>query len=493
MISKKLQEARQYEREYLEAEANKDKENDRPLFHATGTVGWINDPNGFSVYKGDYHLFYQYYPHDTHWGPMHWGHSISKDLVTWEYLPCALAPDEDYDHIGCFSGSAIELEDGRMLLMYTSVVRHNEDGKDKDYQQQAIAIGDGVDFEKVTNNPVITTDMIPAGNNLQDFRDPKVIKHDGKYYSFMINRSADDSGQIFVYESEDCLNWKFNRVLDKSDNQVGKVWECPDYFTLGDRKVLIVSPQEVEGNDMEVYPGYNNFFLVGHGNEFLDFNRESVQQIDYGMDFYAAQTVLTPDGRRVMIAWMQNWETCNYGNDLHDYYGMMTLPRELRMDGGYVIQQPIREIENYYKDTREYKDIALSGSQTMEGLKGRVLDMSLMVRPRDMESDYDFIIKVAKDANYETSIAFDSKKGTITLDRSKSGVRYSSLSTRVFKVKDCTKELKLRVIIDKYALEIFINDGKQAAAMKLDTPIEADGIVLESMDDVIVDVTAHSF
>ncbi|MBR1624089.1 MAG: glycoside hydrolase family 32 protein, partial [Pseudobutyrivibrio sp.] len=197
---------------------------DRPLFHATGTVGWINDPNGFSIYQGKYHLFYQYYPFDTHWGPMYWGHSVSKDLVKWEYLPCALAPDQGYDKDGCFSGSAIELEDGKQLLMYTGVL----DG----YQQQCIAIGDGIDYEKVSENPVISTAMIPDGNDTHDFRDPKVIRHGDKFYCFAVNRNADNSGQVFVYESSDGINWSFNKTLDKCNNELGVIWECPDYFQL---------------------------------------------------------------------------------------------------------------------------------------------------------------------------------------------------------------------------------------------------------------------
>ena len=108
-MSEMLEKARKYEDE----QGKQIKAEDRPAFHVSPYIGWMNDPNGFSYYQGEYHLFYQYYPYDTHWNSMHWGHVVSKDLLHWEYLPAALAPDEDYDKIGCFSGSAIELEDGR--------------------------------------------------------------------------------------------------------------------------------------------------------------------------------------------------------------------------------------------------------------------------------------------------------------------------------------------------------------------------------------------
>lgn len=145
MTSQTLREARKYE----EASEKMIRKEERPDFHLSTRTGWMNDPNGFSYYKGQYHMFYQYYPYDTKWGAMHWGHAISKDLLHWEYLPAALAPDEAYDKDGCFSGSAIELPDGRQLLMYTGVVRTPQwNGGYCDIQNQCIAVGDGTDYEK---------------------------------------------------------------------------------------------------------------------------------------------------------------------------------------------------------------------------------------------------------------------------------------------------------------------------------------------------------
>ena len=111
-MSEMLEKARKYEF----TQGQQIKAEDRPAFHITPYVGWMNDPNGFSCYKGEYHLFYQYNPYNTHWDSMHWGHVVSKDLLHWDYLPAALAPDQDYDKVGCFSGSAIELEDGRQRM-----------------------------------------------------------------------------------------------------------------------------------------------------------------------------------------------------------------------------------------------------------------------------------------------------------------------------------------------------------------------------------------
>lgn len=489
MTSKLLQDAREYEKKGINSADKKD----RPLFHATGAIGWINDPNGFSRYKDTYHLFYQYHPYSNHWGPMHWGHSVTKDFVKWEFLPCAMAPDEEYDKDGCFSGSAIELEDGRQLLMYTSVIRKEDsDGEIRDYQQQCIAIGDGVDFEKHQANPVISTEMIPEENDIHDFRDPKIIKNGDKYYCFAINRHPDGSGQILVYESMDAVKWSFAKVLDRSNNQVGRIWECPDYFDLDGKRVLIVSPQEVTGDGANVFPGFNNFFLVGHGKEFLDFNRESVQPIDLGTDFYAAQTLQAEDGRRIMIGWMQNWETCNYANDLHDYYGMMTIPRELKIDCGYVLQQPVKELENYYLKDFSHKNALVNKKTSLSNINGRVFDMTISISP-EQEKDYEFTVALAKNADYETRITYNRRNNQIRLDRTKSGIMFSSLSLREFYVDDNQGEIKLRIVMDKYSMELFVNDGRQAASMKIDTPLVASEITFSSSQPVKMDVEYHSF
>ena len=118
-MSQALRDARRYE-EIHETMIQKES---RPAFHLSARVGWLNDPNGFSWYQGRYHLFYQYHPFDSHWGPMHWGHAVSDDLLHWTYLPAAMAPDKPFDRDGCFSGSAMTLPDGRHLLMYTGVAR----------------------------------------------------------------------------------------------------------------------------------------------------------------------------------------------------------------------------------------------------------------------------------------------------------------------------------------------------------------------------------
>ncbi|SDB23343.1 beta-fructofuranosidase [Pseudobutyrivibrio sp. YE44] len=490
MITEKLAMARQYEKESTE----QGKVTDRPAFHATGTVGWINDPNGFSIYKGEYHLFYQYYPYDNHWGPMHWGHSKTSDFIKWDLLPCAIAPDSDEDAEGCFSGSAIETPDGKHLLVYTGITKAGVvNGQEKCYQQQCVAIGDGVDYEKVDCNPVIPKELIPEGNNKYEFRDPKILYRDGKYYTIAVNMDGEDCGNVLVFESEDMLHWDFLKQLDESKWEVGRVWECPDYFALGDSQVLIVSPQETEGDGYEILPGFNNFFLVGKETAPFEFNRNKIQPIDFGTDFYAAQTLESKDGRRIMIAWMQNWETKDYGNDNHGFFGMMTLPRELWDVGGYVYQQPVKELETYYNNQIAYSDVRISEEMSLDGVYGRVLDMKIDLKPEQGNEDYIFKICVAKDEKHQTFIELDARKGICKLDRSGSGYKISALSTREFPVDFENGKIDLRVVLDRWSMELFFNGGKYAASMKIDTEVSADAITFQSDKLVKMNLRKYDF
>ncbi|MDW8705196.1 hypothetical protein Q7W18_02250 [Streptococcus suis] len=147
----------------------------RPRFHVSPPVGWLNDPNGLSEFQGKVHLFYQYHPYDIKWGPMHWGHQVTEDMVVWKDLPVALAPDQWYDQEGCFSGSAVEHE-GKHYLIYIGVRKQeNSSGQIEVVQDQCLAVGDGVDYKKVNTNPVLTGNLLPDGFSREHFRDPKKL------------------------------------------------------------------------------------------------------------------------------------------------------------------------------------------------------------------------------------------------------------------------------------------------------------------------------
>ena len=489
MISKVLQKARDFEKKYLPYTLA-----EQPKFHVTGGIGWINDPNGFAPYKGQYHLFFQYYPYDTKWGPMHWGHVVTRDFIRWERLPAALAPDTDYDRGGCFSGSAVETPDGRHLLMYTGVRNvRRRNGMLEAFQTQCIAIGDGVDYEKYSLNPVIDAGLLPEGGSSEDFRDPKIWREGDVYYAVMGNRCADGSGTILMFRSEDAVHWEYVNVVSACHNQYGRMWECPDLFPLDGKDVLLVSPQEMTAIGLEFHPGNANVCLIGRLDpETRHLNRESVQAIDYGLDFYAPQTLRTEDGRRVMIAWMQNWETSTCKQMEMRFMGQMTLPRELSIRNGRLFQNPVRELEQYRGVRIDYYNVLINGETSLRGISGRCTDMTVTVRPGNENSMYKwFRLYVARDGEHFTVIRFKPETSTIKVDRTHSGFPHDIVNIREFPVSLRGGVLKLRVVMDRYSLELFVNDGEQAASFVLYTPAEAGAVSFSSDGSVLVDVEKY--
>ena len=490
MTSDMLQKARDFEAQY----GPHIPDSERPAFHATPTIGWMNDPNGFSVYKGEYHLFYQYHPYNNEWGPMHWGHLKSKDLLRWERLPVALAPDQEYDASGCFSGGAVELPDGRHLLLYTGVQRHhNAQGFLQDVQTQCVAIGDGVNYEKWNGNPVLDGKDLPEGGSSVDFRDPKIWRgEDGGFYAVIGNRTEDGSGAILLYRGIENFKGEFVRTLDRSYNQYGKMWECPDFFPLDGKQVLLTSPQDMNPVGLEFHAGNGTVCLIGdYAPEGTGFSRQYAQAIDYGIDFYAPQTLLTEDGRRVMIAWMQNWDTVGAKPWNCRWFGQMTTPRELSVKDGRLYQNPVRELENYRSYPVRHSNIPICGEVNLPGIQGRMVDMTVTVHPTGNELYRWFRIRVAKDGAHETIIRYRPSNGTLKIDRIRSGLPRDIVHTRSFLVRPRGGEIKLRVLLDRFSVEVFVNDGEQAASAVIYTPQEADAITFEAGGSVLMDVEKY--
>lgn len=483
-MSKMLDQARKYEKE----EEKKIKKENRPEYHFSNPVGWMNDPNGFSDYKGEHHLFFQYYPYATNWELMYWGHAKSNDFINWEYLPAALAPDCTYDHAGVFSGSA--MQDGqKQVLVYTGVdCQKLENGETKILQTQCIAIGDGTDYTKYSQNPVVTASMLPEGCSLEDFRDPKIWKENDRYYMVAGSRNREGVGQAVLFLADKLEEWKFAGVLDHSGKGCSKMWECPDFFSLSEKQVLLISPQEMEAEGLEFHNGSNTVFLIGtYDKETMQFTRECAQCVDYGLDFYAPQTMQTEDHRRILIAWMQSWENPVYP-DTQQWSGMMTVPRELFMHDGRICQLPVRELDRYHMNEVAYRDICIEKSVQLDGISGRTVDLKLDLKGNQYTK---FQIKLASDGRRYSEIVYDRDKDTITFDRTYSGLRKDTLCTRRMKVSNRDGEVKLRILIDRYSVEIFVNDGEQVMTALIYTPLNASEIHFESDGKTVVDIQKY--
>lgn len=505
-----LNKARIYEKEN---EGKIDKE--RPSFHLTPRVGWMNDPNGFCYYKGQYHMFYQYHPYDNHWGPMHWGHAVSSDLLHWEYLPVALAPDKEYDKRGCFSGSAVELPDGRHLIMYTGVSeKTGPDGSKTECQTQCVAVGDGVEYVKYENNPVLTSEDVPEGGSYIDFRDPKLwVSEDGTIYCIVGNRSSDTSGQMLLYKSMDGFKWEFVRILVRNRNSFGKMWECPDFFCQNGEWVLLTSPQDMKAVPGRYNSGNGTLALIGRWDtKDSEFVPEHDQCIDNGIDYYAPQTVLTPDGRRIMIGWMQNWDTCNSYVPSDKWCGQMAIPREVCVKDGRMYQTPSKEVENLRGDLNSVLNMKLNGSYSADILNGRKVDLTVKVKPSGEHSYDDFEIRFfegkdnasastskdkapesaskADDTNY-AFVKYDARKSEVTLSREYAGIRRAIVNKTSCKVDDMNGQIEFRIILDKYSAEVFINGGRYAMTMNVYNDLSCDKISFRSHGEAVVDILKY--
>ena len=474
MMNHSLIFARAYEKE----EGGKIPASARPLFHLTPWVGWMNDPNGFSYYRGQYHLFYQYNPYDTQWDAMHWGHAVSHDLLHWTYLPAALAPDAPYDSFGCFSGSAMELNDGRQLLLYTGVRKEGGD-KAKEFQTQCVAVGDGVNYQKYARNPVLDTADLPEGLSPYDFRDPKIWRRpEGGYRCVVGARRMDKRGVLLLFDSDDGFRWRFFSILAENDGRLGLMWECPDFFPLDGKHVLFVSPQDMLPEGFEYHNGNGTVCQIGTFDEETGkFHAEFDQAIDYGIDFYAPQTLLTPDGRRVMIGWMQNWDTCNLHVKSTPWFGQMSLPRELSIKNGRLYQSPLRELEALRGDMVEYKNVEIgNGAITLPGVEGRTVDLEIEIEPAEGELFNRFAVRFAQDETYHTGFSFRPRESVVKVDRKFSGSRRAIIHQRRAKVDHDNGRLTLRLILDRFSVEVFVNDGEKVMSATLYTEAAADGI-----------------
>ncbi len=354
------------------------------LLHLKAPGDWINDPNGFIFYRGEYHLFYQYFPCASEWGTMHWGHAVSRDLVHWTHLGIALYPTKVYDQNGMFSGSAVE-RDGRLWLYYTAVQYQGHDPENIHHadengclQSQALLISeDGRSFDNIHNKQQI----IPPFTNEEvadphDCRDPKVWQENGKWYMTLgsTNR-AHHTGVLLIMESTDGISWDVNCRTE--DAGFGHTLECPDLFTVDGERVLIASPM---GNMS--HAGYLENQAVMQRASF-DPNQRcfalggAKKCLDYGMELYAPQSNLDRDGRRTVISWLRMPKAAspetNPAANGRTWNGMMSLPRVISIRNGEIITSVHPNVRAFFdahgtciKEDEAYRECVYEGQHQIK-------------------------------------------------------------------------------------------------------------------------------
>lgn len=454
----------------------------RPAFHYAPKHNWMNDPNGMVYIDGEYHLFYQYNPYGHAWGPMHWGHAVSKDLHTWEELPIALFPDK----LGTiFSGSAVfdknntsglgTKDNPPLVALYTYNHQFREHKNLPAGQSQALAysLDKGRTWQKYTGNPVLTNSAE------RDFRDPKVFWFEVEQ-KWIMSLAVDR--KISFYSSKNLRDWQHESDFGAGVGAKGGVWECPDLI-----------PFRVHGSDTQKYvllvsinPGAVN---GGSGTQYFvgDFDGKTFQLdaqftaqlqqkilqgespaewLDYGADNYAGVTWSNlPDQRALMIGWMNNWDYAQI-TPLKSWRGAMTLPRELRLiesNGRYIVKSmPAREIATKHKKNVSLKPASINGKYKLLSAQG----IKTFPEYVQLEFNYQDASRIELElgtGREQTRLIIDRDKGQVLFDRDKSGVvkfsrKFTGIQRAPFNGRQ--EQVKVELYIDKSSIEIFINDGE---------------------------------
>lgn len=428
----------------------------RPQFHFTPAEKWMNDPNGLVYLNGKYHLFYQYYPNDIVWGPMHWGHAVSTDLLSWKHMPIALYPDS----LGnIFSGSVVIDKNNTagfganaMVAIFTY---HNDalwEAGQKNTESQALAYStdEGKTWTKYANNPVLNN------SGEQDFRDPKVFWNETKNKWDMVLAAGD---RIKIFSSDNLKNWTFESdfkpVADDAD--LG-VWECPDLFKMKmgkvEKWVMIVSHGDKAPNG-----GSGTRYFIGDYDGKTFTNTQKAIWLDYGTDAYAGVTFSnTPNNKKIFLAWMSNWKYANK-TPTEVWRGAMTLPRELSLHpseikGEYHLKQNIVEQISLFTD-KDWEEEEVKTPFEKTGL-----DLS-QAEVRFEVNEPDFLEIVLSNFMKEKFI-IQIKNNQVITNRSQSGkVDFSDQFAAKEQQMPIQEKIHIvQLITDKSSVEILLNNGR---------------------------------
>lgn len=441
----------------------------RPQYHFSPPSQWMNDPNGMFFLNGEYHVYYQHHPDSNVWGPMHWGHAVSKDLVHWENLPIALYPDS----IGTiFSGSAVVDaqntaglgEEGKpsVVAVYTYHNAGQEKAGRNDYQTQGMAFSrdQGRTWTKYAQNPVL------KNPGIRDFRDPKVSWYESGKHWVMTLAVLD---RIQFYSSPDLKNWTLTGEFGLGQGSHGGVWECPDLFpikvagTNTEKWILLVSIGSGAPNG-----GSATQYFVGSfdGRTFINDNAPATTLwIDGGKDNYAGVTWSNVGERRLFLGWMSNWQ---YAQVVPTYVwrSAMTLPRDLSLrmtqDGPRLFSFPAPEVRSLRGDS-----LVFSTQQAGEQIESPTLsplmeiEVALSWDPKSVPNSLGLIF--GNEKGESLIVGYKPIEGQLYVDRTQSGAKDFSEAfpgIHLTEHKADSNRIQLHIWLDASSIEVFVNQGQ---------------------------------
>ena len=440
-----------------------------PKYHIASNGGWINDPNGLCHYNGRWHVFYQLHPYGTQWGPMHWGHVSSTNMTNWKREPIMFAPSLEQEKNGVFSGSAVIGDDGKLRFYYTGHRWANGvDGTGGEWQVQMYATPDNDGLTSATKHGMIMD--CPRDQVDSHFRDPKVWKTGDTWYMTFGVCSSDRRGQMWLYTSDDMVEWTFHRVLFEHPDPDVWMLECPDFFPLTDadgneKWVIGFSAMGAKKNGFMNRNVNNAGYMIGTWEPGGEFKPETEFRLwDCGHNFYAPQSFTAEDGRQIMYGWLSPFvQPIPMEND--GWCGNLTLPREITLGAdGDVHTAPVAEMTGLRTATRDFGALRIpSGNEFIVADDAEAVEIEITLDLAASTAERGGLrVHATQDGAY-TAIAYDDQIGRVVVDRQANalgdkGYRAAPLSDAEL----ASSELKLRVFVDRGCVEVYVNDGKQA-------------------------------
>lgn len=444
----------------------------RPAYHFLPEANWLNDPNGLIQWQGRYHLFYQYNPNGAFHGTVHWGHAVSTDLVQWEHLPIALEPSPDGpDQDGCFSGCAVD-NNGVATLIYTGVRG----------EAQLACVATSTDdllrtWEKYAGNPVIAAP--PADLELVAYRDHSVWKEGDTWYQVIGAGIQNVGGTALLYRSPDLLTWEYLHPILVGDRNAtepiatGEMWECPTLFILDNKHVLIVS---VWTNHQLINSSY---FVGDFDNQRFTPQHQAI--VDNGASFYAPQTMLDDQGRRLMWGWLQEQRSTAIQRAA-GWSGAMSLPRVLSvLPDGRLAQAPVPELQKLRRNHQQQTqlNVPAEAGLPLPEIQGDCLEIILELEQNQAESA-GLAVRCSPDGSEQTLITYDWKSGQLVINREHSSLDPEIPNDRRSAVcpPDSQGKIKLHVFLDRSIIEVFVNDEVAMASRIYPTRADSLGVRL---------------
>ena len=467
----------------------------RPEYHFTPPSNWMNDPNGLVYFDGEYHLFYQYHPESTVWGPMHWGHAVSRDLINWQHLPIALYPDENGM---IFSGSAVVdwqntagFGKKAMIAVFTYNNHTYNDKNRVEDQNIAYSKDRGRTWIKYAGNPVV-----PHPGDLTDFRDPKVFWHEDHW---VMSLAAGD--MILFYTSADLKHWNQSGSFGGGHGSTEGVWETPDLFKLPlenaseSRWVLTVG---VGSGGPTGGSGTQYFIGDFDGKIFISENsKDTVLWADFGADYYAPQSWNDePNSRRIMVGWMSNWQYAALVPTT-TWRGVFSIPRELSLtrteNGIRLVHKPIHELQNLRNKHYHWKSETIQPeSNLLDGIHGEALEIEAEFQITNDAKNFGFRVRAGADEC--TVISYMVHEKTLHLDRTRSGkvdFKDGFAAVHSADLLPINNIIRLHLFVDSSSIEVFANDGlivltdcifPSAQSKGLELFAEGGQVILNSLD-----------